>query len=237
MIDICRLALAIIVLSTAACVGRSTGLTGATLSSTVAKPFYTRTITSDPPGASVYVGSDQAHLAVNVDLATPTTITGRSWQPSCFRVISRNYLASEVKCLPGGAGNQSLHFLLTPTTREAERRKESAKGLYVTTGDAIVTVHNFWSQGDSQTIHLDLDCSPSTPPVWTSRELTAEGDYECNGGKVVAFSFDKICKGGASFGDGAAECHRLLLSGIRYNARGQITGVRASIDEVELRYP
>ncbi len=71
---------------------------------------YTRTITSDPPGAIIYSGASSSLLGPIIGSQTPATFTAFGWAPYCFRVGKYGYGDSDVRCLPGGNENQSLHF-------------------------------------------------------------------------------------------------------------------------------
>ena len=74
---------------------------------------YSRTITSDPPGAVLYSGSTPGSMGLVLGKQTPVVFNDVSWLPYCFRVAKSGYADSDTKCLSGGIENQSLHFTLS----------------------------------------------------------------------------------------------------------------------------
>lgn len=81
-------------------------------------------ITSEPPGAVVYLGATEDGLE-RTDLRTPTTITvkdlpmgnGSDWVNWYFQVKKEGYRDSEIILLPHQRNDRSLHFELAPVKR------------------------------------------------------------------------------------------------------------------------
>ena len=72
---------------------------------------YTRTISSEPPGALIYSGPAAGAMGT-AGLVTPYVFSGRGWQPWCFAATKPGYSTSPVECLPGGYSNQFVTLTL-----------------------------------------------------------------------------------------------------------------------------
>lgn len=83
-------------------------------------------ITSNPPGARIYVGATAQELKL-MKFPTPVNLKhpkgGQLWAAECTRVELDGYEKSEVKCLPLGAGDRIIHFDLKPLSQAGDASK------------------------------------------------------------------------------------------------------------------
>jgi hypothetical protein len=75
--------------------------------------IHTRTVTSDPSGATIINGAT-ANSMRPAGATTPQTWRDTYWLSWCFDATMPGYASDGPRCLPGGAEDESVHFVLTP---------------------------------------------------------------------------------------------------------------------------
>jgi hypothetical protein len=83
---------------------------------------YKERITSDPPGADIYLGYSQSNF-VDTEYVTAfeRSLDGRAWEAHCYEVQKKGYYDSEVLCRSTETGDPLLHFDLTPKSVETAK--------------------------------------------------------------------------------------------------------------------
>jgi hypothetical protein len=101
--------------------------------------FHTRTITSDPSGATILSGPSSANLKP-AGQTTPFVWRDLRWQAWCFQALLPGYYSGRPQCLDGGAEDQVAHFELQPLESVGNPAAASSSAAFAAPGPREVFV-------------------------------------------------------------------------------------------------